>query len=921
MKTQSGAKTRAMMGILVALLTLALSAPGALTAPRVAHAAPAGCSVSGEAYGTQTTGNALVASGKTADVVLPPGGTNSVGSTTSPAVSTGPITDTSPDVSIPTLATVVSTSTVTGVRILAGAVTGSFQSVATSNADGATASNASAGTYQSYAINNGPTQMNPAPNTRVDIPGIGFAIVNEQIPTGNGTTTTGLTVIGFDLHVVTGTAAIPAGTEVFIASATRGVACSSLLAPLATGTAAAQTASAGATQMAAQTAAAQTANAGAAQTAAAQTAAAQTAAAQTANAGAAQTAAAQTANAGAAQTAAAQTAALTASAAAAQTAAAQTANAGATQTAAARAAGSSAAQTAAAQTAAAQTAAAQTANAGNTGTGGGVSTAATTATSAPASGNAVPVATVTTISAQAAATGTARASTRVTPTPGQTGPSLTLRPPSASPGGTVTLTGKGFGRREGVTVSLNGAALTSVVTHPDGTFTVTFRAPDGLLNGTNTVAAIGTASGRSAAITLTGRQRVASTFYFVGASTMAGERASLPILNPNAQAARVDLTFYYRDGTPRQAHLSVAAHSRGTADLNALAGSNRVFGLKLAANRVVTAQLDVTRSGKDDFSVLGVSAPSATWYMAEGYTGLTFHETLALLNPGRSTARVQLRLLPFGGRAARTVTVTVPSQRSDLVDVNRLMPGRSLSIIATGRTPIVLTRLLTFSTQGYGITARTATNAAATSWIFAEGTTTTRFQTFLTVLNPNRTVTRVTARFYGRTGALLGRRTIDVPGLRRANIKLNDVLHASGIASVVTGAQPIVVERPEYFGSPNGRRVAGSAVFGRNGASLRWAFPGGTTSRRSEFLLIYNPSARMAVVDATGYGSTGRVMTRRFFVGPTTRATVDINRSFTGLAAQHGIVLRAANGQGVVAEQTIFAPDFSTLDSTQGAAS
>ena len=898
MKTQSGAKTRAMMGILVALLTLALSAPGALTAPRVAHAAPAGCSVSGEAYGTQTTGNALVASGKTADVVLPPGGTNSVGSTTSPAVSTGPITDTSPDVSIPTLATVVSTSTVTGVRILAGAVTGSFQSVATSNADGATASNASAGTYQSYAINNGPTQMNPAPNTRVDIPGIGFAIVNEQIPTGNGTTTTGLTVIGFDLHVVTGTAAIPAGTEVFIASATRGVACSSLLAPLATGTAAAQTASAGATQMAAQTAAA-----------------------QTANAGAAQTAAAQTANAGAAQTAAAQTAALTASAAAAQTAAAQTANAGATQTAAARAAGSSAAQTAAAQTAAAQTAAAQTANAGNTGTGGGVSTAATTATSAPASGNAVPVATVTTISAQAAATGTARASTRVTPTPGQTGPSLTLRPPSASPGGTVTLTGKGFGRREGVTVSLNGAALTSVVTHPDGTFTVTFRAPDGLLNGTNTVAAIGTASGRSAAITLTGRQRVASTFYFVGASTMAGERASLPILNPNAQAARVDLTFYYRDGTPRQAHLSVAAHSRGTADLNALAGSNRVFGLKLAANRVVTAQLDVTRSGKDDFSVLGVSAPSATWYMAEGYTGLTFHETLALLNPGRSTARVQLRLLPFGGRAARTVTVTVPSQRSDLVDVNRLMPGRSLSIIATGRTPIVLTRLLTFSTQGYGITARTATNAAATSWIFAEGTTTTRFQTFLTVLNPNRTVTRVTARFYGRTGALLGRRTIDVPGLRRANIKLNDVLHASGIASVVTGAQPIVVERPEYFGSPNGRRVAGSAVFGRNGASLRWAFPGGTTSRRSEFLLIYNPSARMAVVDATGYGSTGRVMTRRFFVGPTTRATVDINRSFTGLAAQHGIVLRAANGQGVVAEQTIFAPDFSTLDSTQGAAS
>jgi len=719
---------------------------------------------------------------------------------------------------------------------------GSFQSVSTSSSDGATASTSSIGTYQSYSINNGPTQTNPAPNTRVDVPGVGFGIVNEQIPTGNGTTTTGLTVIGFDLHVVTGTVALPAGTEVFIASATSGVVCNSLLAPLATATAAAQTA----------------------------------------NAGAAQTAAAQTANAGGSGS---------------------NSNSGA------------------AQTAAAQTAAAQTANAGNTGTGGAVNTAGPGAVSTGASGNTNPAATATTGSTHAVAPRTTRASRRATTTPGRTGPSLTLQSPSAAPGGTVTVTGKGFGRREGVTLSLNGAALTSVTTNPDGTFKATLRAPNGLLNGANTVAAIGAASGRSAVVTLTGRQRVASTFYFAGASTMAGERASLPILNPDTRAARVDLTFYYRDGAPRQARLSVAAHSRGTADLNALAGSNRVFGLKLAANRAVTAQLDVTRNGKDDFSLLGVSAPSASWYLAEGYTGLTFHETLALLNPGRTTAWVQVRLLPFGGRAARTVTVTVAPQRSLLVDVNRLMPGRSLSVIATARTPIVLTRLLTFSTSGYGVTARTGTNAAATSWIFAEGTTTTRFQTYLTVLNPNRSGTKVTARFYGRTGALLGRRTIYVPGLRRANIKLNDVLHASGIASVVTSDRPVVVERPEYFGSPNGRRIAGSDVFGRNGGSLRWAFPGGTTSRRSEFLLIYNPSAKMVAVDATGYGSNGRMMTRRFYVQPTTRATIDVNRRFAGLAAQHGIVLSAANGQGFVAEQTIFAPNFSTLDSTQGAAS
>ena len=848
---QSGPKARARLGFLVALLTLALSAPGALDTPRVAHAAPAGCSVSGEAYGTQTTGNARVASGKTADIILPPGGTNSVGATTSPAVSTGPITDTSLDVSIPTLATAASTSTVTGVSILAGVVTGSFQSVSTSNSDGATASNASAGTYQSYSINNGPTQMNPAPNTRVDVPGIGFAIVNEQTPTGNGTTTTGLTVIGFDLHVVTGTAVIPAGTEVVIASATSGVACGSLLAPLATGTAAAQTASAGATQ---------TASAGAA---------------QTASAGAAQTAAAQTASAGAAQTAA----------------------------------------------GVAQTAAAPTATAGTTGTGRAVNTAAPPATRTPASRNGAPAATATTSAAPAAATGTARASTQATPTPGQTGPSLTLQPPSAGPGGTVTVTGRGFGRREGVTVSLNGTALTAVVTHPDGTFTATFRAPDGLLRGTNTVAAIGATSGRGAVATLTGRQRVASAFYFAGASTMPGEQARLPILNPNARLAHVTLTFFYRDGTPRGTRLTVPAHSRGTANLNTLAGSNRAFGVTLTADQVVAAQVSITRRGQDDVSLLGVSAPSSTWYLAEGYTGLTFHETLALLNPGRARAVVQLRLLTFAGKATRTVTVVVAPQRALLVDVNRLLPGRSLSAIATSYTPIVVARLLTFSTHGYGETARVGSNTPARSWLFAEGTTTTRFETFLTILNPNHAGTSVTVRFYGRMGALQARRTMYVPGLRRANLKLNDVLHASGVASVVTGNLPIVVERPEYFGSPNGRTIAGSDVFGRNGAGLRWAFPGGTTDGRSEFLLIYNPSARTVAIDVTSYGSTGRMTTRRFDVAPTSRGTIDVNRRFRGVTAQHGFVLHAVNGLGFVAEQTVFAPNFSTLDSTQGVAS
>jgi len=165
MAIQHRVKILMVVGLFVALL--APLSPAVLASPRVAYAAPTGCNVTGEAYGSQTTGNALVASNKTVDVILPPGGTASAGTTSSPFVSTGPVTDTSLDVSLPTQATAATTSTVSGAKVLGGVITGDFQSVATSTSDGATAVSASGGSRQTYSINGGAPQSNPGPNTRV----------------------------------------------------------------------------------------------------------------------------------------------------------------------------------------------------------------------------------------------------------------------------------------------------------------------------------------------------------------------------------------------------------------------------------------------------------------------------------------------------------------------------------------------------------------------------------------------------------------------------------------------------------------------------------------------------------------------------------------------------------------------------------
>ncbi len=510
-------------------------------------------------------------------------------------------------------------------------------------------------------------------------------------------------------------------------------------------------------------------------------------------------------------------------------------------------------------------------------------------------------------------------------------PSISLNPATAAPGATVTVTGRGFGRQERVTLALNGEAVAATVpiTTADGAFSAAFVVPNTAINGSNTVSAVGNESRVTAVTALTGVLPRSPRFYFAGGLNTATAHSVVQVLNTNGQPASLRLTFYFENGASYTELATVAAHAQAVIPVAQYKLQAGTFGLQLNADRQVSAQMTIARDGRDGDTLLGNTAPGTTWYLAEGYTGLTFHETVSILNPDPAVAaRVQLQLLPFGGRAGRTVSVTVAPHSNLVTDINALLPGQSVAVIATSDRPVVVERTLTFSTPGptgngvtcYGMTTRAGSNTPATSWLLAEGTTVTRFQTFLTILNPNVTPALVTASFFSRGGASLGSKTIVVDGRSRANIKLNDLFYASGVASVVTSNQPIVVERPEYFGSPNGYRVAGSDVFGRNGAGVRWSFPAGNTQGRSEFLLVFNPSATTVPIDVVAYGGNGQTLTKRVLVPPTVRYNIDVGQLFAGFDPQHGIVLQSASGVGFVAEQTVFTPDYSALRSTQGLA-
>jgi hypothetical protein len=377
-------------------------------------------------------------------------------------------------------------------------------------------------------------------------------------------------------------------------------------------------------------------------------------------------------------------------------------------------------------------------------------------------------------------------------------------------------------------------------------------------------------------------------------------------------------------GAPLSSTLTVPATSRATVDLQRIAGAGRDVFTVVSADQPVGAEETVYRDGKDFSSALGVGAPQKTWYLAEGYTGQTFHESIKIFNPGMAPAHAVLRLLPFNGRPATTVSEQIAARSGLVIDANAVVRGQSLSATVDSDQPVVVDRLLTFGPDGYGATEQTATGTPANTWLFAEGSSANGFETFFTILNPStsRRAT-VTATFYDQKGAVLGHQSVLIDAHRRGNIRLNDVLHASGVATILTGDSPIVAERPMYFGPPNGSGPSGgSDVFGRNGGGTRWLFPEGDTAGNArEFLLFENPTTNQAPVTVSFFTATGRAVPFTLLLPPRSRTTLDVLRTVSALpAGQHAALVTSINAVPIVVEQSIYHNGFSAGDGTEGIA-
>ena len=97
------------------------------------------------------------------------------------------------------LVSATTTAEAAKVKVLDGVL-----AVATSYANGVTASSEASGSALVGLVVNGLSygDVAPAPNTRLDLPGVGYVVLNERIRTGDGVHSTGLTVNMIHVYLI-----------------------------------------------------------------------------------------------------------------------------------------------------------------------------------------------------------------------------------------------------------------------------------------------------------------------------------------------------------------------------------------------------------------------------------------------------------------------------------------------------------------------------------------------------------------------------------------------------------------------------------------------------------------------------------------------------------------------------------------------
>jgi autotransporter-associated beta strand protein len=301
----------------------------------------------------------------------------------------------------------------------------------------------------------------------------------------------------------------------------------------------------------------------------------------------------------------------------------------------------------------------------------------------------------------------------------------------------------------------------------------------------------------------------------------------LLLTNPQPFVNMATVRFLREGEPPFEQSYGLLAHSRVTVDAaTEPALLNRSFGMIVffrfpgAAERAMYFGSSPLFNGGHESA--GVTAPSTTWFLAEGATGPFFETFILLANPGATDARVTLTYLTSAGPPVTKVK-TVPALGRVTVNLegeDPLLTNAAVSTQVVSTQPILVERSQYWpdpapswyeAHNSFGVTT------LGTKWGLAEGRVggTRNAQTYILLANPGDTVANVTVTFLRDNGAQTVVKHFSVSPRTRFNVPVGpgtDVpeLTNENFGALITSDQPIAVERALYWDANNQIWAAGT---------------------------------------------------------------------------------------------------------------
>ena len=331
----------------------------------------------------------------------------------------------------------------------------------------------------------------------------------------------------------------------------------------------------------------------------------------------------------------------------------------------------------------------------------------------------------------------------------------------------------------------------------------------------------------------------ATTWYFAEGATHSGFDLFYLLQNSSlTDTASGRIRFLLPNGQQVQIAFNLPAGSRQNIWVDTIAGlgNTDVAGVVEVQNGVpIIAERAMYLSGggqtfRAGHESAGVTAPSTSWFLAEGATGPYFDEFILLSNPGSATANVTVTYLRAAGAPLSKTYIVGPNSRANIwVDAETVqgvsLANESLSASITSDQPVVVERSMWWpfaAASWFEAHNSFGSRATGTRWALAEGEVggPAAQETYILIASTTSAAANVAVTLYFEDGTSTSR-SFPVNGNSRFNVNVaSDFPTAvgkrfgAGVQSTGGAPAPIVVERAMYRDAAGVHWSAGTNALG-----------------------------------------------------------------------------------------------------------